>query len=85
MNRTDVDYEMAMLRHREDLAVAERYCLAKQAAAARPGEPLTEELVFLSLARMLAFFGNRLLAWSCRLQTYTLALAEGQRNPKPCA
>ncbi len=90
MRHPDLDYLLIMQRYYDDIAAAERYRLAKQARqAARtavPHAPLTFRLALLSLARMLSVIGNRLLAWSCRLQTQyqVLAAADGHRRPNPC-
>jgi hypothetical protein len=85
MNHPDIDYQLVKRRHQEDIATAERYRLAAQVKRTSPASAPSTGLVFLSLARMLSFIGNRLLAWSCRLQgRYQVLVSEGRSQVKPC-
>jgi hypothetical protein len=92
MNHPYIDYQFVKQRHQEDIAAAERYRLAARAQRAQRAERTSftsapsAGLVFLSLARMLSFIGNRLLAWSCRLQGryQILVSADASRRVKPC-
>jgi hypothetical protein len=89
MNHPDIDYQLVKRRHQEDIATAERYRLAARAERTKrtaPASAPSTGLVFLSLARMLSFIGNRLLAWSCRLQGryQVLVSADTGRQVKPC-
>ncbi len=99
MGHPDIDYQLIQERHREDIAAAERWRLAKQAEAARANSPaataLSEEmawsfrmrrflvLFFLALARMLSYIGGWLLNWSCRLQTRFEALNAAEIQRQP--
>jgi hypothetical protein len=86
MNHPEILYQLAQQRHHDDLATAERYHLAALAKRTAPTSAPSAGLVFLSLARMLSFVGNRLLSWSCRLQGryQVLISADTSRQVKPC-
>ncbi len=95
MSHPDLDYMIMMERRREELAAAAHSRLVKEAknakkSQAREKQPAIRdrlgEIFTLLLAHVLTFIGERMLAWSCRLQ-YRRALllaARAGKQPNPC-
>ncbi len=86
MNHPEILYQLAQQRHQDDIAAAERSHLAAQAKRTEQTSAPSAGLALLSLARILSFIGNRLLAWSCRLQGryQVLISTDPSRQVKPC-
>jgi hypothetical protein len=86
MNHPEILYELAKQRHQDDIVAAERYHLAARVKVTAQTSAPSAGLALLSLARMLSFIGNRLLAWSCRLQGryQVLISADTAHQVKPC-
>ena len=95
MSHPDIDYMILMERRRDELAAAAHSRLVKEALAGkRAASGQRQHVLFrrlgegfmLKLAYFLSRIGDRMIAWSCRLQTrYTLLVEDAAENqPSPC-
>lgn len=97
MRHPDIDYMMVMERRRDELAEAANQRLVKEAEAANRLNPARPQRAFksrvlvdalmLAFARVLSFAGERMLTWSCRLNSRYQVLVEGgpEKQPSPCS
>lgn len=97
MRHPDIDYMMVMERRRDDLADAAHQRLVREAEAANRLNPARLQRVprlralgdalMLAFARILSFAGERMLTWSCRLNSRYQVLVESgpEKQPSPCS
>lgn len=89
MGTTDLDYLAQRERQRDILAEVQQDRLVREAVrAARENAPRREQVVSLrpvavALARIMAWLGERLTTWSCRLRTRYVDVSF-DLTPDPC-